>query len=110
MASMAMAQPQQNIFAQRALGGPISNAMPMRPGMPGMPVVGQMPGMSNLAMRTGPGMTMQPGAGGPIAAPMPGRPVMQPGQMPNVNAPGMPQPGGFAQPQNFMRQRMMGAM
>lgn len=56
---------------------------------------------------------MQPGGGGPIAAPMPGRPVMQPGQTPNVNAPGMPQPGGLAQPpmaQNFMRQRMMGAM
>lgn len=105
-----MAQPQQNIFAQRALGGPISNAMPIQPGMPGQ---APAPGMSNLALRTGPGMPMQPGGGGPIAAPMPGRPVMQPGQTPNVNAPGMPQPGGLAQPpmaQNFMRQRMMGAM
>ena len=106
MASMAMAQPQQNIFAQRALGGPISNAMPVQPGMPGQPITTP----ANLAMRGGPiqgnpGMPMQPGGGGPIAAPMPGRPVMQPGQM--------PQPGGFTQPpmaQNFMRQRMMGAM
>lgn len=104
--------PAQNIFAQRM-------GMPQQPPSTAMsaqnnlarPVMSQPMQAPQMASGT-PQMAAQPmpvQTATPVSSAMSARPGFVPGQIPNVNAPGMPQPGGFAQSpavQNFMRQRM----